>query len=99
MKPSITAADIVVEGRVQGVGYRAHVERHAARLGLAGYVMNLDDGRVLTHVEGDRALIEALVAVLEQGPSLARVARTEVHWMEPTHRYSSFRIRSAGADS
>ncbi len=84
---------------MQGVGYRAWVERHASRLGLAGYVVNLDDGRVLTHVEGDRALIEELVPVLEQGPSLARVARTEVRWMEPTHRYSSFRVRYVGADS
>ena len=35
-----------VSGRVQGVGFRYFVERVALRLGIAGYVSNLPDGRV-----------------------------------------------------
>ena len=72
MSASSAAAEILVEGRVQGVGYRAFVERHAASLGLVGYVMNLDDGRVRVYVEGDRTVIETLLGTLATGPRLAR---------------------------
>jgi len=36
-----TAAEIVVEGQVQGVGFRQFAQRRASLLGVAGYVMNL----------------------------------------------------------
>ena len=52
-----TAAEIVVDGRVQGVGYRNFVERKASQLGLMGYVMNLKDGRVRVRVEGGRMVM------------------------------------------
>jgi acylphosphatase len=93
-----TAADILVEGRVQGVGYRAWVERHALRLGLVGYVMNLDDGRVHVYAEGDQAVIQDLIRALEQGPRLARVTRTDVRWTSPTGGFVSFATRYAAGD-
>ena len=88
-----SGADIVVEGRVQGVGYRAFVERRAARLGLVGYVMNLPDGRVRVLVEGDRAVIETLLTDLAAGPRLARVNRTDVRWLAPTGEFTGFAVR------
>jgi acylphosphatase len=94
-----SAADIVVEGRVQGVGYRAWVERQAAPLGLVGYVMNLEDGRVRVWVEGDRSVIEELVRALARGPRLARVIRTDVRWAAPTHRYRTFAVRHRGEEA
>ncbi len=39
-----TAFFITVTGQVQGVGYRAFVHRHAAELGLDGWVRNRRDG-------------------------------------------------------
>lgn len=93
---SFAAAEVLVEGRVQGVGYRAWAQYRASRLGLAGYVMNLDDGRVRVHVEGDRSVVETFVAELAQGPRLARVRRTAVRWLEPRRRFSSFDVRDAG---
>jgi acylphosphatase len=90
------AAEIFVEGRVQGVGYRAWAERRAAALGLVGYVMNLDDGRVRVWVEGDRTVIEDFTRALGDGPRLARVTHTEIRWTVPTGRYLSFGVRDAG---
>ena len=94
-----SAAEILVEGRVQGVGYRNYVQRKAAHLGLAGYVMNLKDGRVRVRVEGSREVIEELARELEKGPPLARVESLGVTWRPPTGRFTSFGVRYAEFDS
>ena len=93
------AAEILVEGRVQGVGYRNFVQRKAAQLGLAGYVMNLRDGRVRVRVEGVRETIEELARELTKGPPLARVENVVVTWRPPTGRFTAFVIRYAEFDS
>ncbi|HEV8438180.1 MAG TPA: acylphosphatase [Methylomirabilota bacterium] len=87
------AAEIVVEGRVQGVGYRDYAQRRAERLGLAGYVMNLNDGRVRARAEGPRDLIEEFVRALEKGPPLSHVDAVNVRWMPVTGRFRGFRVR------
>jgi acylphosphatase len=94
-----SAAEIVVEGRVQGVGYRNYVQRKAAQLGLAGYVMNLKDGRVRVRVEGHRDVIEHLARELHKGPPLARVEHLELTWRPATGRFTTFGIRYAEFDS
>ncbi|HET7877087.1 MAG TPA: acylphosphatase [Methylomirabilota bacterium] len=93
------AAELLIEGRVQGVGYRDFVQRKAEQLGLAGYVMNLNDGRVRVRAEGAREAIEELARELEKGPPLARVERVTVTWRPRTGRFSSFAIRYAEFDS
>jgi acylphosphatase len=90
------AAEIVVEGRVQGVGYRDYAQRQAARLGLAGYVMNLNDGRVRARAEGPREVIEEFVRALEKGPPLSQVSTVNVRWVTSTGRFAGFDVRFAG---
>ena len=85
-------AQILVSGRVQGVGYRAFAARVAAEQRLLGGVRNLDDGRVELDVEGEKAAIEALLHELWAGPPAARVATIETVWGAATERFSSFRI-------
>ncbi len=48
-----------MSGRVQGVGFRFFVERHANELGLRGYTRNLDDGRVEVYAAGSREASDA----------------------------------------
>jgi acylphosphatase len=62
-----------VSGIVQGVGYRFFVEREARRLGLAGYVKNLRDGRVEVYAIGTPEQLRQLAAQLKRGPALASV--------------------------
>jgi acylphosphatase len=90
-----TAADIVVQGRVQGVGFRDFAQRRALTRGLVGYVLNLQDGRVRVQVEGARGLIEELIGDLEKGPPLSRVERVTVRWRLATGHFNSFAIRYA----
>jgi acylphosphatase len=69
----VKAWRFVVQGRVQGVGYRAFVRRRAAGLDVRGSVRNREDGAVVVLAQGtDRAVAE-LEAALWSGPSLAHV--------------------------
>ncbi len=62
-----------VEGRVQGVGYRAFLVREAYALDLTGWARNRRDGSVEAVVAGRRAALDALITVARRGPRLARV--------------------------
>ncbi len=86
------AALIRVYGVVQGVGYRAFTMQHAERLGLKGYVRNMEDGSVEVYVEGAKEKIEELIKKLEEGPFLARVEKLDVSWTELKGEYGDFRI-------
>lgn len=84
-------AHVWVTGRVQGVGYRMSCRWEAQDRGLAGWVRNLEDGRVEAVFEGSREDVEALVAWCRQGPSGARVVDVEVAW-EPPRGEKGFRV-------
>ena len=70
----MTAKRYFVSGQVQGVGYRFFAVRVAQRLGIAGFVRNLRDGRVEVYAIGDDGQHEDLRVALERGPNAARVS-------------------------
>lgn len=84
---------MLISGRVQGVFFRANAQEVAQRLGLAGYVRNLPDGRVEVVAEGEEEALRRLIEWCHQGPPLARVERVEVRWQNPTGEFSGFHIR------
>ena len=63
-----------VTGMVQGVGYRYFARQLAQRLGLAGYVKNLRDGRVEVYVIGPASVLTSIRTELERGPNGASVS-------------------------
>ena len=73
---------VIVSGQVQGVGYRAFVQRHALDLDLAGYAENLADGRVEVVAEGEKSELEHLLVFLRRGPAHAEVSELDVIWGE-----------------
>ncbi len=77
-----------VGGMVQGVGYRFFAQRVAERLGLAGYVKNLRDGRVEVYAVGAPERLRALRAELERGPEAAVVSRVVEEDAELLARYA-----------
>ena len=86
-------AEILVNGLVQGVGYRYFVLREARRLELNGFSENLFSGEVLTVVEGEKAIIEDLINKLRMGPIHAAVKNCRVDWHEPKNDFTTFEIR------
>ncbi len=84
---------IIVEGLVQGVGYRWFVARKAQALGLRGFVRNLYDGNVEIEAEGDRSLLEELIREVKVGPRSAQVVNLRIEWRNPAHQAGNFEIR------
>jgi acylphosphatase len=87
------AVHIVVQGLVQGVGYRWFVARQANMLGLRGFVENKYNGTVEVEAEGDRSLLEELVKQVRIGPRSAQVTNLELEWKSPTYQFTHFQIR------
>jgi acylphosphatase len=76
---------LLIEGRVQRVGYRDWAVRTAQRLRLQGWVRNLQDGRVEIHAAGDDDAIARLVDLCREGPPLAHVDNVEASPTEPNN--------------
>ena len=74
---------VFVDGRVQGVGFRASAAREAVRLGVTGWARNLPDGRVEAVYEGPRAAVEDMLAWTRRGTASARVDSMAIHDEEP----------------
>ena len=85
-------AEIVVNGLVQGVGFRYFVYREAQQIGVYGYVKNLYTGEVLIVVEGEKAKIENLIKKLRVGPRNASVKNCVIKWEEPQNEFKRFEI-------
>ncbi|MGE5221361.1 MAG: acylphosphatase [Omnitrophica WOR_2 bacterium] len=83
----------VVEGRVQGVGFRAFVFERAQMLGLTGWVRNRWDESVEVMAEGNRQDLEKLLASLRRGPRSAFVSNVETQWLSAGGEFSSFRVK------
>jgi acylphosphatase len=64
---------ISIRGRVQGVGYRAFVEREALAAGIEGWVRNCRDGSVEAVFSGSPELVDRMIAACRRGPYMARV--------------------------
>jgi acylphosphatase len=81
-----------IEGRVQGVGFRAFTARHGQRIHLAGTVRNLPDGAVELIAEGPAEKLQELLTQARRGPEGSVVSSVEVTWEEPTGNLRGFSV-------
>ena len=87
----------LIQGRVQGVGFRWYVHREASELDLQGWVRNTEDGDVEVVASGDERDLADLRASLRRGPRGSRVDRLIEHTLAESEAagLSSFRIEGA----
>jgi acylphosphatase len=83
----------IVDGSVQGVGFRMFVQEHAQSMGLTGWVRNKFDGRVEVLAEGPRDRLEQLIDKLRLGPRSAYVTQLDKEWLPATWEFARFEVR------
>ncbi len=93
MEKDFRRGEIVVNGLVQGVGFRYFVLQSALKLGLKGYTRNLGTGEVLTVAEGEKYLIDDLFSRLKTGPRFADVKKAVILWSEFKNEFKTFEIK------
>jgi acylphosphatase len=90
----------LIQGRVQGVGFRWFVNREASELGLRGWVRNTEEGEVEVVASGTEADLADLRARLRCGPRGSRVDRLIEHYLDDSEaaELSSFRMGSGARE-
>jgi acylphosphatase len=83
---------VIVQGRVQGVFFRAYTKEEADRLGLVGWVRNRHDGAVEALIEGEAAAVDRVIDWLHQGSPMANVVRVQVTEEEAVGEHRDFAI-------
>lgn len=71
---------VTVDGKVQGVGFRAYTKKQAKKLGLDGWVKNKPDGTVEVIAQGKKDELETFVEHLKSGPYFAEVENFKIDW-------------------
>lgn len=84
---------VTIDGRVQGVGFRAFVLRKASELGVKGWVRNRRDGRVEVVAEAERTALDKFLVALRRGPSAAMVTQVHPRWQNATGEFRRFDVK------
>src|SRR4030042_7062768 len=92
MNKQTTRYEIIINGIVQGVGFRPHIYRLASFYNLHGYVINTTKG-VLIDIEGKSDSADSFLKQLQEGniPPLSKIISLTYSRKEP-YGYSSFKI-------
>ncbi len=87
----------LVQGRVQGVGFRWFVHREASELELRGWVRNTEEGDVEVVASGTTEDLAELRTSLHRGPRGCRVDRVIEHYLDDSEakELEAFRIEGA----
>jgi len=84
---------VLVEGHVQGVGFRYFAMDQARRLGLNGWVRNLPNGCVEAEAEGPREDLLVFLEALAEGPAGSVVRKVRPEWLPASGEEFGFRVR------
>ena len=82
-----------INGRVQGVYFRASTVEQARRLGITGWVMNCPDSSVEVVAEGEREQLEKLIRWCRNGPPGAQVREVRAKWEDSKDEFQGFFIK------
>jgi acylphosphatase len=93
-QPDEARVEVVVRGRVQGVGYRYFAWTTGHDLGVRGGVANEGDGSVRVVAEGPRSVLETFAGILGTGPASAVVEGVALTWSAAIGGLGDFGIRS-----
>jgi acylphosphatase len=93
MENTFSRLHMIVEGHVQGVGFRYFVDRLAQELNLSGWVRNLEDGSVEITAEGDKNFLEHFFSQVSEGSTGSTVLNVMHEWLPADKTFTRFTIR------
>lgn len=86
---------VILNGRVQGVGFRHYVKKFADKHSIDGWVRNLRDGRVQAELAGTEKGMDLILIELQKGPPASAVSQMEVEDLEEVEALTGeFTIRA-----
>ena len=91
-EPGLSRLHAIINGEVQGVGFRYYVLHQANALALTGWVRNVHDYKVEVIAEGSRHELEQLLQDLKVGPDSARVDKVSEEWDDAKGNFTSFDV-------
>ncbi|CAM5733548.1 acylphosphatase [Bacillus circulans] len=83
---------LIINGRVQGVGFRYFVQMIAMENQITGWVRNKADGTVECMAIASSETLRAFVEKVKRGNRFARVDHIEIQESEPEELFSSFKV-------
>ena len=89
----IIRVHIWVKGRVQGVGFRAHVEYNALQIDVMGWVRNVGWDTVEAVAEGTPQQIDQFIEMVKTGPRASRVDEARIEYEPPTGYLNGFTVK------
>jgi len=92
---------VYIKGDVIGVGFRAWTKIQAKIIGVSGWVRNVferpdtfgSSGGVEAVFQGEDNKVEEIVALIKDGPPVARVDDTELYYQHIKEVFEGFEIR------
>lgn len=84
---------IIIDGRVQGVGFRYFALLKATELNLTGWVKNTPDGKVEIEATGEPNNLSVFIDRMKTGPTRAIIKTFSVSDITPTRTLTNFSIR------
>jgi len=87
------AKKIFYEGRVQGVGFRFGVRQIAEGYAVAGYAVNLPDGRVEVFLQGEKEEVEGMEREIAQSHLEGFIRKQEAREVAVENGKKGFQIR------
>ncbi|MGM0902185.1 MAG: acylphosphatase [Bacillota bacterium] len=84
---------IVVSGKVQGVGYRYFAQMKAVQFGITGWVKNRSDGAVEMVTTGIKENLDLFIEEIQRGNPFSTVDQIEISEISTGEKYQSFTIK------
>lgn len=92
MKEDILEMHAIVQGRVQGVSFRATTLEFAKTLQINGTVRNLPNGTVEIFAQGTRVQLDKLIEMIVGDQAPGQVEHIDKSLSKPIHKFSNFSI-------
>lgn len=85
--------ELIISGRVQGVGYRYFAAQKANEMGITGWVKNSVDGSVIVVAQGIEEEIQTFIDYLYIGPTRSRVDQISKVKFNTLSNFDNFSIK------